>query len=166
MELNIKLIFLRHLGDKARVGYGQSVPFEDSLFDAVVISEVIEHLSPEVTKVTLSEIARVLKPNGKLVGTVPAREDLKLNYVMCSHCGRLFHRWGHQQTFDVEKVQALLSPRFIVETVHERLFDTWSQLNMKGKIIHLMKVMLWHLGVHGSNEHIFFLARRSYTCTG
>src|SRR2546421_9448514 len=32
-----------HLGDKAKVGYIQQLPFPDSYFDVVVVSEVLEH---------------------------------------------------------------------------------------------------------------------------
>src|SRR5580765_3228539 len=39
-----------HLGDKAQVGYIHQLPFSDSFFDVVVVSEVLEHLTTEVTK--------------------------------------------------------------------------------------------------------------------
>jgi dolichol-phosphate mannosyltransferase len=47
----------------------QHLPFSDNCFDAVVCSEVIEHLNtPEES---LKEFARVLRPNGELVITTP-----------------------------------------------------------------------------------------------
>src|ERR1051326_7231251 len=65
------------LGDRAQAGYIEKIPFADSSFDVVVVSEVIEHLTPEVTRAGLREILRVLKPGGSILGTVPSREDLR-----------------------------------------------------------------------------------------
>lgn len=48
---------------------GVSLPFRDASFDAVIATEVLEHVPDE--RVTLSEIRRVLKPEGRLVLTVP-----------------------------------------------------------------------------------------------
>lgn len=48
---------------------GKNFPSEDSIFDAVIINQVFEHIfEPENF---LSEITRVLKPKGKLLLTVP-----------------------------------------------------------------------------------------------
>lgn len=146
------------LGAKAKVGYCQAIPFDTQYFDAVVISEVIEHLSEEDTIQTLEEIARVLVPGGQLIGTVPANENLALQYVLCPHCGELFHRWGHLQSFDVKKMRATLMPYFEIQEVGERVFVTWSALNTKGKFVSGVKLMLLHLGIHGSGEVMFFSA--------
>lgn len=149
-----------NIGDKARVGYGQAMPFESNFFDAVVISEVLEHLAPSISQQVVAEIARVLKPSGRIIGTVPARENMSLNYVMCPHCGQRFHRWGHQQTFMPENIAALLDEKFRVEQLIERPFITWSEYNWKGKLVSALKMLLWRLGIHGQNEHILFIAAR------
>ncbi|MBM3882348.1 MAG: class I SAM-dependent methyltransferase [Verrucomicrobia bacterium] len=47
----------------------EPLPFEAGQFDVVVLSEVMEHL--RFPAKVLSEIARVLKPAGRLVGSVP-----------------------------------------------------------------------------------------------
>ena len=48
---------------------GKKIPFEDNHFDSVVCFQVLEHVfEPDEF---LSEIFRVLKPNGKLLLTVP-----------------------------------------------------------------------------------------------
>ena len=49
--------------------HSAAMPFEDSIFDIVYASEVIEHL--EDPKGFLSEISRVLKPRGKLLISTP-----------------------------------------------------------------------------------------------
>lgn len=48
-----------------------TLPFEDATFDGVLINEVLEHVIDEER--TLSEIARVLRPNGRLVLYSPNR---------------------------------------------------------------------------------------------
>jgi ubiquinone/menaquinone biosynthesis C-methylase UbiE len=47
----------------------ESLPFESESFDIVVFSEVMEHL--RFPQKALSEITRVLRPKGRLVGSVP-----------------------------------------------------------------------------------------------
>lgn len=147
------------IGEKAQVGYSQAMPFSTAYFDAVVISEVLEHLSDEVLTQSLAEIARVLRPGGEIIGTVPAREDLQANLVVCPDCGKLFHRWGHMQSFDSTRMHSLLSRHFVPIEIRERPFATWSVLNWKGRIALTMKMALWGLGVHGGGESLYFRAR-------
>ena len=47
----------------------QSLPFKDNIYDAVICSEVLEHL--ETLDNAVSEIVRVLKPGGVLAVSVP-----------------------------------------------------------------------------------------------
>jgi len=148
------------LGDRAQVGYGQRVPFPDRSFDALVLSEVMEHLSDEVLEATLKEAARVLRPGGRLVGTVPAREDLAANTVICPDCGRRFHRWGHSQSFDPGRLRKALGAHFTDVRAWERPFVTFGALNWKGKMQGLLRMLLYRCGVHGEQENIVFVARR------
>ena len=145
-----------HLGDKARVGYIQQLPFPDSYFDVVVVSEVIEHLSPTVTKAGLEEVLRVLKPGGRILGTVPSREDLREQIVVCPCCGKRFHRWGHEQSFDPEKMEGLLRNYFCAVRVGERPIVAWSILDWKGKCFGMLKMLLWKLGIHVSTANLVF----------
>lgn len=55
-----------------------AIPFPDATFDLVVATDIIEHVDDDVG--ALTEIARVLKPSGALLVTVPAFPSL----------------WGHQ----------------------------------------------------------------------
>jgi SAM-dependent methyltransferase len=146
--------------DHAKVGYSQSIPFPDGCFNVVVMSEVLEHLADDVLHQTLGEVHRVLASGGHFMGTVPAREDLDANMVICPHCGERFHRWGHLQRFDIARMRALLAERFEVEELEERFFVTWSRLNWKGKLSSFAKVALLRLGVHGSNETLYFRGQK------
>ena len=47
----------------------EDIPFKDGEFDVVVFSEVMEHL--RFPRRALEEIVRVLKPGGRVVGSVP-----------------------------------------------------------------------------------------------
>src|SRR5215510_9947102 len=62
------------LGEKAKVGKIQRIDFPDEVFDVVVVSEVLEHLDNETLTRGLGEIRRILRPGGRVLGTVPFKE--------------------------------------------------------------------------------------------
>lgn len=86
----------------------QNIPLSDKFIDVVVASEVIEHLDDETLKNGLKEICRILKPGGHIIITVPYEEDLTADLTACPHCGAVFHRWGHQQSYTKTKLESLL----------------------------------------------------------
>jgi len=145
---------------KAKVGYSQAIPFNDDVFDAVVMSEVLEHLSDEVIGKTLLEVKRVLKLNGKFLGTVPADEDLKTGTVVCPNCGDHFHRWGHMQSFSQESLFNMLSSEFDNINVRRVLLSDFRRLNWKGKILDILKKIQVCMNLKGSNQNLFFVAKK------
>ena len=82
------------LGDRAKVGFSQAIPFPDGQFDVVVMGEVLEHLADDALNATLGEVRRVLKQGGRFIGTVPAEENLLDYRVMRPHCGEPFSSLG------------------------------------------------------------------------
>jgi len=144
----------------ARVGYAQDIPFEDAQFDAVVVSEVLEHLEYETMLQVFTEVKRVLVPGGYFIGTVPYQEKLLNGMAICPYCGRKFHRWGHLQSFSTDKMCNFLTSYFDVEHIFPRLFITFSTLNWKGEIIASVKWILWKLGLSESKTNLVFIARR------
>jgi SAM-dependent methyltransferase len=100
----------------------QGLPFRDGAFDAVIASEVLEHLSDEVLRAGLGEVARVLRPGGRFIGTVPAEEALVDGLTVCPSCGHHFHRWGHVQSFSAGRLRELLSRRFTVKKLANYAF--------------------------------------------
>lgn len=52
------------------VGFGESLPYEDCFFDAIVSRDTFEHVKS--LKGTLKECKRVLKPGGKLFSVFPS----------------------------------------------------------------------------------------------
>jgi SAM-dependent methyltransferase len=148
-------------GAKGKVGHIEAIPFENDFFDIVFCSEIIEHLSPEQIQQGLNEVSRVLKRNSVLLGTVPFNENLFEGRVVCPDCGSVFHRIGHQQTFDLKSLPAVFPEPLKVETVKTEYFCDWPTLNWKGKLIAFVKKALLVAGVHGANENIFFAARKA-----
>ena len=153
------------LGDKAQVGWSQSMPFPSDTFDVVIMTEVLEHLDDQVLQATLHEVCRVLRDGGRLIGTVPADETLAEGMVLCPHCGESFHRWGHVQSFTRERLLTLLEPVLGTTRVERHYFGDWAHLNWKGRITLTVKKLLVRWGVKGSVENHFFIAQktRAYT---
>jgi ubiquinone/menaquinone biosynthesis C-methylase UbiE len=150
------------IGECAQAGYSQRMPFPDKHFDVVVMSEVLEHLDDQVRNETLAEVHRVLRPGGRFMGTVPARERLEESEVVCPNCEHHFHRWGHQAAFDVASLTRLLEQMFSVDTVHERFFNEWESATFARKFAGLLKKFLsWRgLGTYGTARSIFFVVRK------
>lgn len=149
------------LGDKARVGRAEALPFADASFAGALVSEVLEHLDEVILARALGELAGVLRPGGWLVGSVPAREDLGANAVVCPRCTHRFHRCGHVHAFDAhELARRLARAGFTLEEASERPFPCFAELNWKGKLGAALRLVLWRLGVHGREETLVFVARR------
>jgi len=149
-----------NLGEKAQVGYSQSIPYSDASFDYVIMTEVLEHLNDEVIEKTLLEVKRVLKPNGIFLGTVPADEELNAEIVVCPNCGEHFHRWGHVQSFSQENLFNLLSSVFNNISVRRVLLSDFKQLNWKGKILDVLRKIQVLMDLKGNNQNLFFVAKK------
>ena len=150
---------LRELGIEGETGYIEKNPYPDNFFDVVFCSEVIEHLSDEQINLGLLEIKRVLKKEGLLLGTVPYNENLRISQVVCPCCGKVFHRWGHLQSFNQNALSHIFERVFKVENIKTIYFSIWSK-NWKGNLTSLSKKIMSVLGIHGSEEHLFFIARK------
>jgi SAM-dependent methyltransferase len=61
--------------------------------DLVVCTETLEHLYPADFRGGLAEIARILKPGGRLLATVPLEE--RPNFVACPECHAIFTPYQH-----------------------------------------------------------------------
>lgn len=56
------------------------LPFPDASFDRVIAAEVLEHLDDD--ELALSELARVLRPSGRMAVTVPRYGPEVINWVL------------------------------------------------------------------------------------
>lgn len=149
------------LGDRARVGFSQNIPFDNDSFEVVVMSEVLEHLSDEVLDETLKEVHRVLRPGGKFIGTVPADEELLVNQVVCPDCAKVFHRWGHVQSFTEERLRSMLSTVFYEPRVARHYLGNFRSLNWKGRLMWAVKKLMVASKVKGAGETFFFSAQKA-----
>jgi len=118
---------------KARCGWSQDIPYDPETFDAVVMTEVVEHLDEETMRSTFEEVTRVLKPGGHFIGTVPDNEDLAANSYRCLHCGEVSHRVGHEQSFTTSTLRHELEKYF--QAVRVRSFRGM-YMNWKGIVYH------------------------------
>jgi SAM-dependent methyltransferase len=89
---------------------GETIDVESGSGGTVFMIETIEHL-PNVTIAPLfSEVARVLRPGGRLVVTTPYAEDLSRTITMCPSCGCEFHRVQHLRSLDESSIRAIIEP--------------------------------------------------------
>ena len=86
-------------------GDAYRTPFADATFDAVICSEVLEHL--EDYHAALAEIARVLKPGGVFVATVPRAWPERICWALASGPGGYGDQpGGHIRIFDERELTA------------------------------------------------------------
>ncbi len=73
------------------LGEGGVIPFVDRYFDFVISNQVFEHV--ENLDLVLTEIARVLKPGGRLLTLFPSREVIREG-----HCGVPMIHWFSRES--------------------------------------------------------------------
>lgn len=149
-----------NISDKeAKVGYSQAIPYDSGFFDAVVMTEVLEHLSPDVLMQTLLEVKRVLKVGGAVLITVPFNEALSANNTICPNCETIFHRWGHLQSFTKESLKILFEDAgFIVRKNETRCFPDWSRKGVGNLVKSSIRYVLGRFGAGITQANIFLIA--------
>jgi len=98
------------------INLNEVLPFPDNSFDIVVMAEVLEHLP--YPRITLSEIKRVLKQEGKFIGNLPLAYHLKDRYQILR--GKKLVISGdptHLQFLSYEDVKELLSGFFEIQEI-------------------------------------------------
>jgi SAM-dependent methyltransferase len=148
---------LRQQGIEAVAGSIAALPFANAEFDVVITSEVLEHLTADDRERGLAEVARVLKPGGYLIGSVPYCEDLQMNTDVCPNCQHVFHRWGHTTSFDLNDVRTLLSTHFAVTICRQTAFVEFTG-PWRAKLVSLARLAGAKLGM--GSPSIFFVARK------
>jgi 2-polyprenyl-3-methyl-5-hydroxy-6-metoxy-1,4-benzoquinol methylase len=102
-------------------------PIRDESFDLVVLTEVIEHVI--FPQILVSEIARILRPNGLLIISTPNIHMLGNRLAMLIGKNKIFpkvgaegfiskinyHPYGHVGHYNFKSLEGLLAPWFIIE---------------------------------------------------
>ena len=89
-------------------GDAYRLPFAGQTFDAVICSEVLEHL--ETYDLALAEINRVLKPDGQFVPTVPRAWPEKICWALAPGQGGYGDQpGGHIRIFDETALRRTIS---------------------------------------------------------
>jgi SAM-dependent methyltransferase len=145
----------------------QPLPYADAQFDAVVFSEVVEHLAGSPLP-ALREMARVLRPYGRLVITTPNQLYIKsrLRALADILLGRPFEPFdefrrsmglqGPQRYYNHSRLYTMRELRWLVEqsgmeVALARYGDAWEQVGIEsGRLLRhparvLIKAGLWLL---------------------
>jgi SAM-dependent methyltransferase len=85
-------------------GDATALPFVDGAFDAVVTSEVLEHI-PDDTG-ALAELTRVLRPGGVLAATVPTWLPEKINWMLSDDYHAPAAVGGHVRIYSATDLKA------------------------------------------------------------
>ena len=105
----------------------------------------------------------MIRTGGWFLGTLPFRENLADNQTACPCCGAVFHRWGHQQSFDNERVQGEFSPWFEIVTLGRTAFVPWRGRGVRGAVKSLVRVALAKLGEQVAFPTLYWIARKVRT---
>ncbi len=115
------------------IGVDGILPYKDDYFSLFVASEVLEHMTDKELKKCVDEMKRILKKNGYVVVTFPARENLKDSECFCPNCEHVFHKWGHKQYWDDEKIRDIFKDFILLK--REEFFTPYIGKDLLEKII-------------------------------
>jgi SAM-dependent methyltransferase len=129
----------RRLAPDARfeVADGRALPYADASFDRGYSLSVLEHIGGDGDERALAEIARVVKPGGRIVLTMPYAgeywEDWRDRPVYSPEGGpadREAERYFFERWYDETRLDRLLATAPVVERSREvvRLEPNWNRL--------------------------------------
>jgi 2-polyprenyl-3-methyl-5-hydroxy-6-metoxy-1,4-benzoquinol methylase len=94
------------------VDFSIQIPLQTSSFDVIVAGEVIEHLP--CPTITVTEISRILKPNGLFIGSVPNSYHVK-NRLRVLKGSLIDNDQTHLRAYNVMLLKYYLEKDFIIE---------------------------------------------------
>ena len=107
------------VGDVYHLGFNE-------VFDAVVLSEVVEHL--EDIDAALAEVTRIVRPGGRVLVSVPYRETIVDH--LCIHCNNLTPANAHLHRFDEARLAGYFQTQDMV--VRQTVLMTNKLLELAG----------------------------------
>lgn len=113
--------------DKISIGKFQKIPYEDVFFDAIISVQTLNHGYESDIKEGISEIKRVLKPNGLIFITVPGRiSQGKTRYCLVKTARKV-----EKNTYIPTKGEEIGVPHYIFnKKLIFKLFSDFSILNI------------------------------------
>jgi SAM-dependent methyltransferase len=112
---------------------GSTTPFPDRTFDQVVIVDFLEHIPDDCGFVR--ELARILKPGGRVIINVPHLKPRSLLNKFRHRIGLTDEWHGHLRPgYSLEGLRQLLGPAFIIEgaVTYSRTFSELIDTGLNG----------------------------------
>jgi ubiquinone/menaquinone biosynthesis C-methylase UbiE len=138
------------------------LPYDDASFDAVVASEIIEHL--ENPREAFSEVARVLKSGGYFIVATPYME--KLQYTLCIHCNEKTPVNAHLHSFDENALTDMLSGAGLAADGSKKYSSKYAAMFGMAGLTFFLPYAFWRAvdsilcGLLGKQSHIAIKAQR------
>jgi len=107
MGLDLSESGIKGVRGPATLGSVSELPFEDASWDAVIASEVIEHIPEEDYRRSLREIGRVSR--SCIIVSVPNNENFERNMTKCPRCGTKFHAYYHVRSYCHQDLDGLFT---------------------------------------------------------
>lgn len=130
----------------------------ENAFDVVFCLDVLEHI--ENLETTFENIKKILNGGGLLIATLPWKENLDDNMVMCPKCHHEFHRVGHFHSFNsYDDIVNMLGENFQILT-----FGFIPHTGLPNRSIDLLKKTIlrkryYKEGLPNFKSTCFFIAR-------
>ena len=109
------------------------LPFANNSFDAIIASEVIEHVYDP--KLFVEKLIAVLKPGGKLILATPYNETIV--YHLCVHCNKPTPANAHLHSFNEKNIVRFL-PKEGIGFQFEKLINNYA---LKMRFYNLLKFL-------------------------
>lgn len=95
------------LGEPVLHAAEDAIPFADAEFDRVVVIDVHEHV--DEPRIVSSELARIVRPGGRLIVTTPNGDESKLAVRIKSLVGMSKEAYGHKRVgLTAPEIEALM----------------------------------------------------------
>lgn len=96
------------------------LPFKKNSIDAIIASEIMEHVYDP--KLFITKLLEVLKPGGKLIITTPYNE--KIEYFLCVHCNKPTPKNAHLHSFNEKNITTFI-PKELVDFRTEKFSNKY-----------------------------------------
>lgn len=96
-------------------GDAASLGFPDAAFDAVLTTDMLEHLPPDVERRAWTELFRVAAKT--VIVAVPFREELLDGTALCPGCGAHYHVNWHMRTYDWPQLLRMAPPGWMAGAI-------------------------------------------------